>query len=218
MPHRENYKLLDSEYRNPNSLMYKKLRIVNSYIDGGESLLDIGIGTGELIELVKQKFEKIYGIDVDEESVEICRKRFKNDKKFCIMQADINELKHLFKYEKFDYITCLDVLEHIKVEESRRALNNIFSILKDGGKFIFTGPGIFEKVRIFLGLSPTHLHSHSSYGWKKMIEKANFNVINVETVEFPLLHNSFLRKNLHIFGKCCLIVAEKRRKPRRDFK
>lgn len=142
----------------------------------------------------------------------------KKNEKICIMQADINGLKHLFKVEKFDYIACLDVLEHIKVEDCRKTLNSIYNILKNSGKLIFTGLCLFEKFRIFLGRSPTHLHSHSSYGWKKMIEKAGFNVINVETVEFPLLHSTFLRKRFHLFGKCCLIVAEKRNNPLRDFR
>ena len=208
--HKEDYESLLLQYRDPNSLMYKKLRIVDSYINGGETLLEIGVGIGELIELEKQKFRKIYGIDVDEESVKICRKRFENDENIYIIEGNINDLENLFKDRKFDYITCLDVLEHIKIEECKKALNNIYNLLKDGGKFIFTGPGVFEKIRILLGRSPTHLHSHSSYGWKRMIERAGFDVMNVETVEFPIIHSNFLRKRLHIFGKCCLIVAEKR--------
>ena len=208
--HKEDYELLLLQYRDPNSLMYKKLRIVDSYINGGETLLDIGVGIGELIELEKQRFRKIYGIDADEESVNICRKRFESDENIYIIEGNINDLENLFEDRKFDYITCLDVLEHIKVEECVKNLNNIYDLLRDGGKFIFTGPGVFEKIRILLGRSPTHLHSHSSYGWKRMIERAGFDVMNVETVEFPIIHSNFLRKRLHIFGKCCLIVAEKR--------
>jgi len=208
--HKENYESLLSQYRDPTSLMYKKLRIVDTYMNSGGTLLDIGAGTGELIGLEKQKFDKICGIDIDKESVEICSKRFENNKTIQIIRGGINDLGNLFKDEKFDYITCLDVLEHIEVEESKKALKDIHYILKDEGKFIFTGPGVFEKIRIFLGLSPTHLHSHSSYGWKKIIRKAGFNILSVESVEFPLIHSNFLRKRLHIFGKSCLIVAEKR--------
>lgn len=213
MPHyKENYESLQSQYLDPDSLSYKKLRIVDSCINGGETLLDIGGGVGELIELEKQKFEVIYGIDLDEESVSICRKRFENNENIYIMQGNINDSKELFKDKKFDYITCLDILEHIEVEECKKSLNEIYNLLEDDGIFIFTGPGVFEKIRIFLGQSPTHLHSHSSYGWKRMIERAGFNVMNVETVEFPIIRSNFLRKKLHIFGKCCLIVAEKRHK------
>lgn len=209
--HKEDYGSLLLQYRDPNALMYKKLRIVDSYINGGKTLLDIGAGVGELIELEKQKFEEIYGIDVSEEAVEICHKRFGNDKNIRINLGNIDNLGELFKDKKFDYITCLDVLEHIEIEKCKKALNDIHILLRDGGTFIFTSPGMFEKIRIFLGRSPTHLHSHSSYGWKRMIERAGFDVINVETVEFPILHSNFLRKKMHLFGKCCLIVARKKR-------
>ena len=206
---KENYELLQLQYSDPDSLMYKKLRIVDSYITGGETLLDIGVGIGELIELEKQKFVRIYGIDADKEAVGICRKRFKEDGNIYIRPGSIGNLNDLFQDKKIDYITCLDVLEHIKLEECKNALSNIYKLLKKEGFFIFTGPGIFEKVRIFLGRSPTHLHSHSSYGWKRMIERAGFYVINVETVEFPIFRSDFFRKRIHVLGKCCLIIAKK---------
>lgn len=43
-----------------------------------------------------------------------------------------------------------------------------------------------------------------------MIRQAGFIIASVETVEFPIIHSKFLRKKLHLFGKCCLIVAHKR--------
>ncbi len=39
--------------------MYKKVRIVDRYIHRAETLLDIGMGTGELSSLNKHKFKKI---------------------------------------------------------------------------------------------------------------------------------------------------------------
>lgn len=201
------YRDLKKDYGNKESLMYKKLRIVDSYIDGGEFFLDLGVGTGELLELVKNKFSQSYGIDIEDESIEICKKRFKNSN-ISIIQHSINNL-NIFEEKKFNYITCCDVLEHVPLDESKDAINNIFKLLNNDGIFIFTGPGFFEKLKIRLGKSPEHIHSHSSYGWKKLIEEAGFKIISIETVEFPLINNEFLRKKLHIFGKCCLIIAKK---------
>lgn len=48
---RVNYTNLRLEYLDPNSLGYKKLRIIDNYIDKSHALLDIGAGTGELIKL-----------------------------------------------------------------------------------------------------------------------------------------------------------------------
>jgi len=53
--------------------MCKKLRLVDSYITGGRNLLDFGVGTGELINLERQKFSNIFGVDLDERSIRICK-------------------------------------------------------------------------------------------------------------------------------------------------
>ncbi len=84
--------------------MYKKVRIVDQYIRSAETLLDIGMGTGELIRLNKHKFKKIWGIDVDAESVESCRRRFRNDERITLMQRGVDELENSFESGQFDYI------------------------------------------------------------------------------------------------------------------
>lgn len=206
--HKDYYVSLSEQYQDPKSLMYKKIRLVDSKISPGNCLLDIGVGVGELIELEKKKFKEIHGIDLDQESINICRKRFNDEKNVFLALKDLNKIEISFK-DNFDVITCLDVLEHVKEKDCEELLDKIYELLRSGGIFIFTGPGIFEKIRISLGRSPTHLHSHSSYGWQKIIKKAGFELVSVETVEFPILNSEILRKKIHLFGKCCLIVAKK---------
>ena len=208
MAYEENYKSLLSEYLDARSLMSKKVNIVDSYIDIGGSLLDIGVGTGELVELEKHKFDRVYGIDMSKESIDLCSRRFEEDQNITLIQSDITALSHYFKSGQFDCVTCLDILEHIDLKECKKTLSTIMDLLYDGGKFIFTGPGLREKVRIRLGRS-YHVHSHSSYGWERILKQAGLIVTSVETVEFPIIHSEFLRKKLHLFGKCCLIVARK---------
>lgn len=203
------FKSLESEYSNPDSISYQKIRIVDGYIPNKGNYLDIGMGTGELISLRIGKHNKIFGIDYDDISVSICQKKFGQYSKIKLLKLGIGDIQNVFS-EKFDCITCLDILEHIKEAEVAHALQNIYESLHNNGIFIFSGPGIFEKIKIYLGKSPTHFHSHSSYGWKKMIENAGFTIINIETVEFPIIRSNFLRKNLHLFGKCCIIVAQKK--------
>lgn len=191
----------------PDTLMYKKYERVATIIIGGDSLLDIGCGTGELIERVKDKFGIIFGIDVDNGALRICNKKFSNYKNIKISKQDIVEIGKCPR-TRFDYITALDVLEHLDLVSTKKSLSTISNLLKDGGKFIFTGPNWYDKIRIRAG-NTWHKHSHSSLGWKKLIESGGFKVIHIETIEFPILHSEFLRKYLHLFGKCVCIVAEK---------
>lgn len=202
------YESLESEYSDCNSLSYKKIRIVNKYLPTGGEYLDIGSGTGEMIAVRTGKHKKIVGIDLDKDALSLCHHRFAHSPEITIIQAGIMDLpKH--NLGNFDSITCLDVLEHINENDIPRALSNVYRLLNTQGIFIFSGPGIFEKIRIFIGKSPTHLHSHSSYGWMKMIKNAGFEIVNVETAEFPIFHTPILKKKLHLFGMCCIIVARK---------
>jgi|WetSurMetagenome_2_1015567.scaffolds.fasta_scaffold126932_3 2-polyprenyl-3-methyl-5-hydroxy-6-metoxy-1,4-benzoquinol methylase len=204
-----NYQSLKSEYSDPESLSYKKSRIVDEYIPDGGNYLDIGMGTGESIFLRLGKHDKIFGIDFDETSVSICKKKFDQYSDIKLMKAGINDIQTIFT-EPFNCITCLDILEHIEEKDVAPALLKIKDSLNENGIFIFSGPGVFEKIKIFLGKSPTHLHSHSSYGWRNIIERAGFKILSIETVEFPIIHSNFLRKKIHLFGKCCIIVAQNR--------
>jgi ubiquinone/menaquinone biosynthesis C-methylase UbiE len=208
---RQDYDSLSREYADPTSLQYKKLRLVDSYITGGKNLLDFGTGTGELIKLEEKKFDNIYGIDSDEESVRICRTRFENDERIHIVKNNANNITGTFAGIRFDCISACDVLEHLKFRDCLKLLDSFYSLLDTDGIFIFTGPGVFEKMKIKLGRSPTHVHSHSSYGWARLITKAGFGLISVESVQFPLIQSSILRKRLHVLGQCCVITASKGR-------
>ena len=207
MQFKEDYSYLYSVYNDPGSLEYKKMLIVDNYINKGKYLLDVGMGVGQLIELEKQKIENVIGIDMDSDSVNICKEKFKDDKNIKILQRNILDIQGCSK--KFDFITCLDVLEHIPLEKSKISLKLFNSILKNQGKLIVSVPGVFEKIKIALGKSPGHKHSHSSYGWARIITDSGFKIISIQTAEFPLLNKKFLSKKMHIFGKCCVIVAEK---------
>jgi predicted TPR repeat methyltransferase len=207
---RVNYESLKCEYSDPFSLQFKKLRLVDRYIPEGKFLLDIGAGTGEFIKLEISKFGEIYGIDADNESLGILADRFKTQKNVHIIESDSKNLNIIFPRNKFDCVTCLDILEHIELHECKIVLKQIYEITNDFGLFVFTGPGIFAKFKISIGSSPGHLHSHSSYGWARLINESGFDIISVESVEFPLIDNVFLRKNVHILGKCCVIISQKK--------
>jgi len=60
----------------------------------------------------------------------------------------------------------------------------ILLLLKVDGLFILNVQGIFEKMKIILRKLPTHVYSHSSYGWINMIKnfglKALYIVFNFQ--------------------------------------
>ena len=101
-------------------------------IQSTDTIIDVGSGTGDLIDLIlnKKKINSIYSIDLNDEMLQYGKKRFKN-KNVHFVKANAENLP--FKNNFFDkYIVsfCLRNVTDIK-----KALNEALRILKPGGTF-----------------------------------------------------------------------------------
>jgi 2-polyprenyl-3-methyl-5-hydroxy-6-metoxy-1,4-benzoquinol methylase len=202
----ENYfKNLQRQYQDPKSLMSKKLTLVKKYCVGGR-LLDFGCGTGDFIEVVRDDFKEIVGIDISHHAVQLCRRKFYNSKNIIIVHGSHEDLE---KLGYFDCITALDVLEHLEYPYALTAVRKFFSITKTGGRLIITTPNWYDKIFRILDKNRLHKHAHSSVGWRKMVSNIGYKPLFTRTVDFPLLHSETLCINIHLFGTCALNVFEK---------
>lgn len=97
----------------------------------GIALLDVGCGTGGL--LAKLSDVSAQGVDVSAHAVDHCRRRGL----LSVQVASVHDLP--FADASFDVITCLDVLYHKSVDESR-ALKEMVRVLRPGGRLVFNEP------------------------------------------------------------------------------
>lgn len=92
-------------------------------------ILDAGCGTG----LMLQQMEHLGhadGVDISDEALEFCRKRGLEN----VRHADLLELP--FAENSFDFVTALDVLEHL--DDDSGGLREMRRVLRPGGRvFIF---------------------------------------------------------------------------------
>ena len=112
--------------------LWKKELIDLMNIQLTDTIIDVGSGTGDLIDLIlnKKKINSIYSIDLNDEMLQYGKKRFKN-KNVHFVKANAENLP--FKNNFFDkYIVsfCLRNVTDIK-----KALNEALRILKPGGTF-----------------------------------------------------------------------------------
>jgi len=205
------FEKLERQYHDTESQDFKKIKLVDSFMQPSDALLDIGSGEGSFLELTKPKFRFIYSIEIDPFALKLLKEKFSSDTKIILIPKTVTDFLKENPDLSFDYITCLDVLEHIPLSDCQMVIEKLFRLLKPEGLLIISVPGIFEKIRIFLGKSPTHLHSHSSYGWAQILEKSGFSIMNIQTVEFPILDKYIFQKYFHLFGKCCVIIAKRPR-------
>ena len=98
------------------------------------SLLDVGCGTGYVLEGVRRRYPRLMvaGSDADAETIERVMRRVPDALVFQGLAADLS-----FR-DQFDIVTALDVIEHI--DDDREALASMRRTLKPGGLLIVTVP------------------------------------------------------------------------------
>lgn len=199
----EGYEVLDQAYSDPDHLMFKKMAIVTGMIHGGETILDFGCGNGELLSRVGRKFRRVVGVDATEASVEITRRRLAGHPKAVIYKYS-GEMP--VEKGRFDYVTCMDVLEHL--EEPEKALREIKRLMPPGGRLIVSVPNwydfIYSKV---LRLNAYHLHAHTPWGWARILKKAGFKTTGCRAAGFPLVNSDLLARKVYGLGMCIIISA-----------
>ena len=94
-------------------------------------VLDVGCGTGAIMEFVKQKGFTVSGLDINLEALAYCRQAGLEVSHGLATKMDFSD-------NSFDIVLALDVLEH--VEDDGSAVKEIGRVLKDGGIFIATVP------------------------------------------------------------------------------
>lgn len=113
---------------------------ISKYLKPDMELLDLGSGTGLIINKIVGKVKKIIAVEKFEEF-----SRFiVENPSLLVINADLNG----FKIRKnFDIITCLGVAQYFSKNEILEIYNNIYSMLKKDGILILRNHcGIYEDV------------------------------------------------------------------------
>lgn len=150
---------------------FGRYKIVKNLIAGhGKKLLDIGCGSPA--KCVKQgSFLRTvgYGQGID---IVPCKLEF---------PFKIGNMENIpFENEKFDIITAIEVIEH--VDKPKKALDEVYRVLKDKGVFVMTTPNNNLLFRSFWWIwertigkewKDTHLSPLTKYDWLRMIKNSN---------------------------------------------
>lgn len=97
----------------------------------GNTVLDIGCGTGEFSRLLAQRFDRVVAIDLSPNTIKVARERSQNYNNIDFQVADISQWQ--FPSEYFDAIVSIATFHHFSVEN---LLPNLQAALKPGGKLI----------------------------------------------------------------------------------
>jgi SAM-dependent methyltransferase len=129
-------------------------------------VIDVGCGRAPLLARLSPDGRELHGIDIAPEALKSSRKRHPG------INFYIGDIRYLpFKSDTFDYLACVEVLEHIEKDELAR---ECYRTLKPGGTALFTVPN----GKGISGREPEHLRFFSFQSLVKSLEDAGFEVVS----------------------------------------
>jgi len=128
----ENFEIAEESL---NSFYIEKSNLMLSMLEG-KKILEVGCGTGPLIQLLKSKNIELSGTDYSNVYLDKARKKHSTVHFFKADLLDLKAWSHL--KNNYDTVIAAEVIEHI--EDPIRALKTIYYILKPDGILIMTVP------------------------------------------------------------------------------
>lgn len=159
--------------------------VIFKLIGDEKKILDVGCGTGRLLEELKQKKGcYVVGIEADKEKADVAKMRCDS-----VIIEDVEELKeNIFDVKYFDVIVFEDTLEHLK--NPQIVLEKFRRYLKDDGYVLISIPNIANwtiRLKLLTGkwgykdlgiLDKTHLKFFTLKTAKRMVEDSGFKIIH----------------------------------------
>ena len=141
----QEYSRLNPEWRN-SVVIYRN--IVRELTTPETYILDIGCGHIDNMKSVFDKTPHVYGVDPDQSAL---------DKNTLIKNKKVGVVEELpFESNFFDLVVLQWVLEHL--DNPEKAFQEIYRVLKPGGKVVFLTPNIWNYTIFIIRLIPNRLH------------------------------------------------------------
>ncbi|MEQ8188282.1 MAG: methyltransferase domain-containing protein [Candidatus Eremiobacterota bacterium] len=144
---------------------------------GTASILDIGCGRGEWLELLRENGYIAKGLDVNRIMVQECLKRGLD-----VEEADAIEYVKSQNSNSFDVITGFHIVEHLPLKILISLFDETLRILKPGGLVIFETP---NPENIIVGAcsfytDPTHINPLPPHTLKFLLEARGFTALEIK--------------------------------------
>lgn len=181
----------------------KKLKI--------KKILDVGCGTGRLLEYLNSNGFEAYGCDISQNAVSQANKI---NRRGAALVASADKLP--YQKNSFDLLTCVSTIEHLTSFQANKFILEAKRVLKREGYIFLVTPNFATPIRLIHGKKwfgyndPTHINFFTpkslknilaSYGFRnfKFLFKTNYNVSY--DWEFPVIFRKFPKplKNIIIF-------------------
>lgn len=152
---------------------YNLIRLIASKING-ESVLDIGCGSGFLLDILYKKGKKTFGIEPNKELVKSVRTINPKLKIFNAVAEDIDK----YITQRVDVITMIDSLEHIEKDNIQIKKNSRH--LNEKGQLIIVVPAF----QFLYGKRDNNMGHYRRYSKKRLIQILSINGFKIISLRY----------------------------------
>ncbi len=145
-----------------------------------DNMLDVGCGTGNLV----WGFVKL---GIPAQGVDVTGIPFQNASEEVRPFLKVGDILDLdYSDDKFDLVTCCDVLEHIPFPECDKAVDELYRLT---GKWLLCNICLWTEANA--RKDPTHINLHSRRWWRRYFDKKDFELAKIPG-DYPSRKNSFI--------------------------
>lgn len=154
-------------------------------------ILDAGCGTGGLAQRLTN-IGNVWAFDASPEAIKFAKKRG-----VAVKLGSVEKIP--FKDERFDVVTCVDVIYHKQIEDDLLALKEIRRVLKPGGVLVLRVPAN----KFLMSAHDQHVHTARRYSKQELMTKIARSGLKLQLITF--VHSPIF------FGSLVKIFLEKAR-------
>jgi ubiquinone/menaquinone biosynthesis C-methylase UbiE len=137
------------EKENVESLYSEDLKWIDNFFvklcGTGNRILDIGSGNGKLAFAMAEKNNEVIGLDISKVAISIAQERQKKlNHELPVVFKHGDARKLLFDDNFFDFIVSQDLVEHITESDFKIHLNEVYRVLKPGGRYLLWTPSALK--------------------------------------------------------------------------
>lgn len=140
-----------------------------------KTALDVGCGTGKLVQFLTDAGFSSIGCDVSKEALKIAKRKIK---KSYFIKAPATKLP--FKNNSFDLLTAISLIEHLTKKEVHMFLSETYRVIRPKGYIFLVTPNFNSPTRFLLGRKwfgysdPTHITFFTPHLIGKLLQLHGF--------------------------------------------
>lgn len=179
----QQYLNLEERFRGSEAEIAERISAYRPFLEGKKSLLDLGCGRGEALDLFSRQGLLAHGIDSSAEMVARC-----HEKGLSAEQGDLFGTLDAIPDGKYDAVVSFHVIEHLPPESLPRLVRSAWRVLAPGGVLILETPSplsVVMSARNFWA-DPTHLRPVHPWSLEVVFREAGFEpVTRLDLHPFP---------------------------------